>query len=96
MAAAGANDTVYRGCQDTIGDAAYMDTALQHAQERGLRGALTIGFLYDTELNFGDGDEAGGIVGAIASRNVAARHRSARRRPRRLADRDEPQHPRWE
>ena len=60
----GANDPIYRGCQDTMGDADYMDTALQHAQERGLKGALTIGFLYDTELNFGDDDDPNGVAGA--------------------------------
>jgi hypothetical protein len=34
-------------------------------QERGLQSALTAGFLYDTELNFGDEDDpsAGGTVG---------------------------------
>jgi chitosanase len=61
---AGMNDANYRKCQDTIGDAAYMDTALAHAQQRGLQGALTIGFLYDTELNFGDDDDPNGVAGA--------------------------------
>jgi chitosanase len=62
---AGANDTVYRGCQDTISDTAYLDMALKHANERGLQGALTIGFLYDTELNFGDQDDPNGVAGAV-------------------------------
>jgi chitosanase len=61
---AGMTDVNYRNCQDTIGDAAYMDTALAHAQQRGLQGALTIGFLYDTELNFGDDDDPNGVAGA--------------------------------
>ena len=64
VATAGANDKVYDGCQDTMGDADYMDTALAHAQERGLKQALTIGFLYDTELNFGDDDDPNGVAGA--------------------------------
>jgi hypothetical protein len=62
---AGGSDMAYRKCQDTIGDTAYLDTALKHANERGLQGALTIGFLYDTELNFGDGDDPNGVAGAV-------------------------------
>jgi chitosanase len=61
---AGANDMVYRKCQDTIGDTEYMDTALKHANDLGLQGAITIGFLYDTELNFGDDDDPNGVAGA--------------------------------
>jgi hypothetical protein len=64
VANAGKNDPVYRQCQDTMAAADYLDVALQHAQERGLKGALTIGFLYDTELNFGDDDDPGGVAGA--------------------------------
>ncbi len=60
VTSAGTNDKTYRACQDTMADADYLDTALQHAQERGLKGALTIGFLYDTELNFGDQDDPNG------------------------------------
>jgi hypothetical protein len=61
---AGTNDATYRQCQDTIGDTQYMDTALAHANQLGLRGALSIGFLYDTELNFGDDDDPSGVAGA--------------------------------
>jgi hypothetical protein len=64
VTAAGTSDKAYRKCQDTMADADYMDTALAHAQERGLKGALTIGFLYDTELNFGDDDDPNGVAGA--------------------------------
>ena len=64
VTAAGGKDAVYRGCQDTMADADYMDTALLHAQERGLKGPLTIGFLFDTELNFGDDDDPNGVAGA--------------------------------
>jgi hypothetical protein len=36
------------------------------SRERGgVRGPLTIGFLYDTELNFGDADDPSGTPGAI-------------------------------
>ena len=40
-----------------IGDTEYLDTALKHANDTGATGAITIGFLYDTELNFGDDDD---------------------------------------
>jgi chitosanase len=64
VTAAGTSDKTYRDCQDTMGDADYLATALAHADARGLKGALTIGFLYDTELNFGDGDDPNGVAGA--------------------------------
>jgi hypothetical protein len=37
-----------------MADAFYLSLAVYHAQQLGLSAALTIGFLYDTELNFGD------------------------------------------
>ena len=46
--AAGEADGIFRGCQDSLGDSQYLAAAAQHGQERGLQGALTIGFLYDT------------------------------------------------
>jgi hypothetical protein len=55
--ATAAKDAEYRQCQDSLADADYMSAALAHADERGLKGALTIGFLYDTELNFGEDDD---------------------------------------
>ena len=64
VASAGTNDRTYRDCQDTMGDADYMAAALAHAEAKGLKGALTIGFLYDTELNFGEDDDPGGVAGA--------------------------------
>jgi chitosanase len=62
--ATAATDPVFRGCQDTMADALYMATALQHVTERGLKGVLTIGFLYDTELNLGDDDDSPTVLGA--------------------------------
>lgn len=64
VTAAGEADGIFRGCQDAMADALYLSTAVQHADERGLKGALTIGFLYDTELNFGDDDDPAGVLGA--------------------------------
>jgi chitosanase len=62
--ATAANDPEYDQCQDTMADADYMATALQHAAERGLNGVLTIGFLYDTELNLGEEDDSPTVLGA--------------------------------
>jgi chitosanase len=56
--AVAAKDAEYRACQDTMAETFYMSTALGHAAERGIKGAMTLGFLYDTELNFGDDDDA--------------------------------------
>jgi hypothetical protein len=64
VATAAANkDGIFVGCQNDMGDALYMAQALQHAQDRGLSGLLTLGFLYDTELNFGEQDDPGGLGG---------------------------------
>lgn len=61
--ATAAKDPLFVQCQDDVGDAFYMASALQHAQDRGFEGLLTLGFLYDTELNFGEGDESNGLGG---------------------------------
>jgi hypothetical protein len=42
-----------------VGDALYRGAALAHASRRGFEGLLTMGFLYDTELNFGEDDDVG-------------------------------------
>jgi hypothetical protein len=64
--AASANaDGVFNGCQDAVGDAFYMATAEAHATARGMSGPLTVGFLYDTELNFGEYDESDGTPGTL-------------------------------
>jgi chitosanase len=60
LAAASAEaDGIFNKCQDDVGDADYMAPALAHVQERGFQGLLTLGFLYDTELNFGELDDIG-------------------------------------
>ncbi len=58
-------DGIFNGCQDAVGDALYMSTAVSHATIRGMSGALTVGFLYDTELNFGEYDESDGTPGTL-------------------------------
>jgi Glycosyl hydrolase family 46 len=64
---AGSTENAFQRCQDSMADADYLSAAAQHIDARGLKGALTTGFLYDTELNFGDEDDLGdgGTVGAI-------------------------------
>ena len=55
--ATAAADPVFTGCQDAIAIANYMSPAAAHATQMHLGGPLTIGFLYDTELNFGEDDD---------------------------------------
>jgi hypothetical protein len=61
--AAAETDGTFDKCQDDVGDADYMAAGFAHAQQMGLQGVLTLGFLYDTELNFGEGDDPGGLGG---------------------------------
>jgi hypothetical protein len=65
--ATAAADPLYRRCQDDLAASLYMAAAFKHAEERGLRGALTLGFIYDTELNFGEDDDPGGTPGALTT-----------------------------
>jgi hypothetical protein len=58
-------DGIFNKCQDAIGGALYLSTAIAHATSRGMSGALTVGFLYDTELNFGEYDEGNGTPGTL-------------------------------
>lgn len=64
---AGQTENAFQICQDSLADADYLSAAADHAYKRGLQSPLTVGFLYDTELNFGDTDdnEDGGTVGTI-------------------------------
>jgi hypothetical protein len=59
-------DGLFNACEDAIGGALYMSTAIAHATRRGMSGALTVGFLYDTELNFGERDQADGTPGTLS------------------------------
>jgi hypothetical protein len=52
-----AQDPAFIACANSISDAFDLAPAAQHAQERGFTGALTLGFLYDTEINFGDASD---------------------------------------
>ena len=58
-------DGIFDRCQDAVGDGLNMAAAVGHAKERGFQGLLTVGFLYDTEINFGDEDDSGGLGGTI-------------------------------
>lgn len=64
---AGQTENAFQICQDSLADADYLSAAAAHLNQRGLQSALTTGFLYDTELNFGDEDDLadGGTVGTI-------------------------------
>jgi hypothetical protein len=64
LAAAQEPDGIFVACQDAMANAFYLSAAAQHADERGLRAPLTIGFLYDTEINFGDDPDTDGTPGA--------------------------------
>src|SRR5260370_510511 len=46
-----------RGYDTHERDEIYLGTAMAHAEAHGFTGALTAGFLYDTELNFGEDDD---------------------------------------
>ncbi len=59
-----AEDEEFKSCQDDVADALYLSTAIDHVTKRGLKGALTVAYLYDLELNFGDEDDPDGTVGA--------------------------------
>jgi hypothetical protein len=61
--AAAEPDHIFTGCQDDVGDGLNMSSAITHALDRHFQGVLTVGFLYDTELNFGEGDDPGGLGG---------------------------------
>jgi hypothetical protein len=65
--AAGQIENNFQICQDSLADADYLSAAAVHVDQRGLQSPLTVGFLYDTEVNFGDQDdpEDGGTVGTI-------------------------------
>ena len=58
-------DPKFIACVDGLVDAFYLAPAAQHAQQRGLTGALTVGYLFDTEVNFGeDADPSSTVLGA--------------------------------
>jgi hypothetical protein len=63
-AAAAESDGIFRQCQDGVGDVLYLSQALKHTNAKHASGALTVGFLYDTELNFGENDDPNGLPGA--------------------------------
>jgi hypothetical protein len=70
-AAAAEPDGIFDRCQDAVGDALYMDSALMHFARHGFQGLLTLGFLYDTELNFGEEDDGKPVLGG--TRTIVAK-----------------------
>jgi hypothetical protein len=57
-------DPKFTACEDSMTASFYLAPAALHAKVRGFEGALTVGFLYDTEINFGDTDDPSGTPGA--------------------------------
>jgi chitosanase len=51
---ASGSDPAFRGCQDTVVDAVYYGTAMQHAARKGFTTALTKAAFYDAQINMGD------------------------------------------
>jgi hypothetical protein len=69
--AAGEADGIFDKCQQDVGDALYMSSALVHFAQHGFQGLLTLGFLYDTELNFGEEDDGKPVLGG--TRTIAGK-----------------------
>jgi hypothetical protein len=55
--ATASSDPKFVDCLQSLTNSFYLSPAAQHVLERNLKGALTIGFLFDTEINFGDDDD---------------------------------------
>jgi hypothetical protein len=74
--ATAANDPLFTGCQDGMAAAEDLGPAAWHYNQLHLTGALTLGFLYDTELNFGENDDppmADGAPGTAGAGTVVLR-----------------------
>jgi hypothetical protein len=56
-------DPKFTACVDSMAASFYLAPAALHVQARGFSGALTLGFLYDTEINLGDVDDPSGTPG---------------------------------
>ncbi len=74
--ATAAADAEFTGCQDAYAAAEDLAPAADHFNQFHMSGALTLGFLYDTELNFGEDDDppmADGAPGTAGTGTVFAR-----------------------
>jgi chitosanase len=63
---ASGSDPAFQGCQDTVVDAVYYGSAMQHAARRGFTTALTKAAFYDAQINMGDENPVYGMRAIIA------------------------------
>ena len=73
--ATAAKDPLFTGCQDSVASSEYVAPAADHFTELHLSGALSLGFLYDTELNFGEDDDptVNGVPGTPGTATMVAK-----------------------
>jgi hypothetical protein len=69
---AGQLENAFQNCQDSYADAVDLGAAAAHMAARGMQLPLTAGFLYDTELNFGDQSDQCGDAGTPGTVDVMA------------------------
>jgi len=63
---ASGGDPAFQGCQDSVVDAVYYGTAMQHAARRGFATALTKAAFYDAQINMGDENPVYGMRAMMA------------------------------
>jgi len=63
---ASGGDPAFQGCQDSVVDAVYYGTAMQHAARRGFTTALTKAAFYDAQINMGDENPVYGMRAMMA------------------------------
>ena len=73
--ATAAKDPLFTACQDAVASSEYVAPAADHLTKLHLSGALTLGFLYDTELNFGEDDDptVNGVAGTPGTATMIAK-----------------------
>jgi chitosanase len=63
---ASGSDPAFQGCQDSVVDAVYYGSAMQHAARRGFSTALTRAAFYDAQINMGDENPGYGMRAMMA------------------------------
>jgi chitosanase len=73
--ATAAKDPLFTGCQDAVASSEYVAPAANHFTQLHMTGALSLGFLYDTELNFGEDDDptVNGVAGTPGTATMIAK-----------------------
>lgn len=67
-----ADDPAFRLAQDELADEIYYEPALAYAKQLGITYPLSIGFVYDTIIQHGDGDDPDGLSALIDRTNSMA------------------------